>query len=344
MRTTFKLMLRRITVFPLFFALFLPSLRAYGVCTAEIECITTGATWSKHGFLEFCNPSSPVKYYLVKTEIGATSATELEWNTGPSNPPPMDDDSFDSNTKTVTTLDETNGPTTYDYTGTSTYSFCDYGYSGTESGSVVNHANGQWDQGGIDANYDGAGLLTNDYANIPSTNLTITTTCEQTFDSTTTSGSWGDSTIENSYNISHDDSSVGLSKQYTDEMLKSDTKALIPPFGTNWESGGSAAGYWLSDDHSTDGMGRMKYRFYVSKCYNEKEQSYELTWLEVTDYPTGPPNIQHRHKNYTGDGNPAGQYIDGSTVDVPAQPSFISEIAPSATLIPSSPPGSGGAD
>ena len=308
-------------------------------CTPVIQNVSVSASQSKCGWTG-CVTNSPPVYYLINTYTESVSASETEYNSGAGSPV-SDDKKCSLTEKHIQTENPTNCTSSDSWSGTANYSDNQYPTEGGSlyayGGSITNASTGDWDPGGFEA-----ALLCEDFSAdfLSVTDTPICTATTSGDDTTAGSETEGIGTFTSK-------TLTGLSKEYTDTMLRGLMMSELPAYSTNWSEGGGTAFYSLSCDHVNAAGGKMKYRFFLcSLASSQKGQSFKIKWKEVTTYPSdcsgsnSPPSIVKKTQTVTADGNPNGMYTPEMEVDVPATPSSITEtdIRP-LEPIPSSPPG-----
>jgi hypothetical protein len=121
-----------------------------------------------------------------------------------------------------------------------------------------------------------------------------------------------------------------LSTPYTDSLLYSTLVAGIPAYSGGLPPGNGTASYSLDSNHYTATGTKMEYRFAVSSCL--PNQSYLVQWYQVTTYPNGTTSAQNMEEEVSSSGDPTvPAYTSVREVDVPSQPSSITETGATVT-------------
>jgi len=202
------------------------------------------------------------------------------------------------------------------------------------SGSVVDPLMGTWDDGGgcasYWANYWVIGLLNCGY--FEPDEIYYYYNCA--------------SQLEHGYSVGQNemtyvrDEWIGVrSKPYTDEMLRADVIALLPPYPEEWTPGSGVAFWYLSEDHLYASGGKMLNRFTIPNT--EKGVTYRVKWQEQILYPNRPPSRRSKAKEVKGTGDPNNPAYVEDEVDVPKDECAIVVLEDSIAVEVVSVPGAG---
>ena len=308
----------------------------FAQCSPVIQNQSSSAGKCKCGFTEFCDPSTPPKYYLVSS--GEASGS---WDSSDA----CGDSETSSYDVTATiTCDRMACTNAYVASGSCNYDWStplgDYSCSATVIGCGPNGAYlGGWGVGWSDGEDCAANADYEATQNWMSDETDCANTCSSTVYSISCSASFTSETGCMTAGEVSGDFTQTLSSEYTDDMVRADVMSLLPAYPAGWSDGsGSAFWFWDGADHICARGGKMQYRFWLCPQYGQG-QTYKISWNEITTYANGTESISPKSEDVTTSGSPAGTYSSTHTVDVPQAECSFMEGDVTQTVEDSSDPG-----